>query len=178
MDFRGFIDSLKQLRARLENDMPLILLSVVVSRTSIIRNRSIDNGIFVNAQEGNTVGYSDKKAPTYLLWNKARNQSGRDYIKKNKLGNWHEFRIAQGLSSDAVNLSYTGSFWGSLMPGSVYNRGGVLTVEVGVTDSGVAQYAGYLVDRYGNFYDPTDSEQREASDEKLDLLERTVKQYL
>lgn len=158
--------------------MPSILLSVVVDTTSQVRNRSIENGIFVDGLEGAKADYSTTEIPTYFFRAKVRNQGGRNYLKNNPLGTWHEFRKAQGLQSESVNLSYTGRFWASLQPGSLVRLGRVLSVEVTVGDGQVQQYADYLVDRYGEFYQPTLAEEGESRNVMKDELERALRAYL
>jgi hypothetical protein len=177
MDFKQWLQNIKSLRNALETGIPDALLATATDTTSQIRNRSQD-GIFVNAEQGATVDYSQNEVRTYYWYNQALNQRGRDYIKKNKKGTWGKFREAQGLSSDNVNLSYSGRFWASLVPGRVQRVANTFLVDVAVNDSEVQQYAGQLVDRYGNFYEPTQQEAAQASVVLVDQLERFLKQYL
>lgn len=178
MNAEQFRANLIALRSKLDSEMPSILLSVVVDTTSQVRNRSIENGIYVDAMEGAKADYSTTEIPTYFFKAKVRNQGGRDYLKNNPLGTWHEFRKAQGLQSESVNLSYTGRFWASLSPGPLVRLGRVLSVEVAVGDSSVEQYADYLVDRYGEFYQPTQTEETESREVMRDQLERLLRAYL
>lgn len=177
MDFKQLLRNVQNLRNALETGIPDALLATATDTTSQIKNRS-QSGIFVDAQEGNTVDYSENPMLTYYWYDLALNQRGRDYIKKNRKGTWGRFREAQGLEGENVNLSYTGRFWSSLLPGRVLRVANTFTVEVSVNDSEVQEYAGDLVARYGNFYDPTVQEAQEASNVLVEQLERIVKQYL
>lgn len=178
MDENAFLSNLRALRQRLETELPNVLLATVVDTTSQIRNRSIENGIFVDAIEGAKATYSTNEIPTFFFKAKVKNQGGRDYLKNNPLGTWHDFKQAQGMPGQYVNLSYTGRFWANLGPGPLIQLGRVYSFEVSVSDGEVLKYADYLVDNYGEFYQPTQAEEKESREVMKDQLERFVKQYV
>lgn len=142
-----------------------------LSGLTIVKDRSTRNGIFLDSAEGDYVEYSTRAIATKKFLGKERNSKGGEYIKNNRVGTWHDFRKAQGLQSEKVNLSYTSRMWSSMgivRTGIV--EGGVITV-IGTTDSEVDKYLPDLVKRYGNFINPTEGEIEELQkDTTSDLL--------
>lgn len=162
-------------------DLPLeaerVCIAQAVSGLSVVKNRSINKGIFINSEDGQYADYSTVDIPSFFFLGKQRNQAGAEHIKKNTLTTWHEFRKAQGLTSEKVNLSYTNRMWTSLgiIRTAQLNEGGFMVV-IGSTDGKVDEYLPYLRKRYGNFINPTETEaeelKRDAVTELLNFIKR------
>jgi hypothetical protein len=156
-------------------DLPQIAETLCVQQAqsglTIVKERSTRNGIFVDSEDGDYAEYSKKQLATKKFIGKERNSKGTQFIKNNPRGTWHDFRKAQGLQSEKVNLSYTSRMWSSMGIVKIAKiEGGILTI-IGVTDSKVNSYLPDLVKRYGNFINPTD-------DEILELQKDTAAEML
>lgn len=162
---------LKSLIGELPEIAERICIAQAQNGLTIVKNRSIADGIFVDSQEGNFAEYSKNKMSTSKFKGKERNQAGAKYISDNPLGTWHEFRKAQGLQSEKVNASYTNRTWTSLaITQTVRTQNGVLVV-VSTTDPEVKQRLFELSQRYGNFLNPT-------APESVDLKQDSFKDFL
>lgn len=155
-EFKNKIDSLIA-------DLPLFVeqsLKVQAeSGLSIVKDRSINQGIFEDSESGVLAQYSTRPINTNRFKGKELNSGGRQYIKTHKFGTWHDFRKAQGLTSPNVNASYTNRFWSSLKIVDSNVIDGQITCLVVPTGSEVQKYAPRLFARYGNFINPTTDEQ-------------------
>lgn len=156
-------------------DLPKIAERLCVEQAqsglTIVKDRSTRNGIFLDSADGDYVDYSTRKVATKKFVGKERNGKGTDFIKNNRFGTWHDFRKAQGLQSEKVNLSYTSRMWSSMGIVRIARlQNGVMTV-IGSTDSTVDKYLPDLVKRYGNFINPTE-------DEMLELQKDTTAELL
>ena len=148
-------------------------LCVIQAQTglTIVKDRSTRNGIYLDSMDGDYVDYSNNKIATKKFIGKERNSKGNEYIKNNRFGTWHDFRKAQGLQSDKVNLSYTNRMWSSMGIVRIANTNGVIMCTIGSTDSEVDKYLPDLVKRYGNFINPTEEEARDLQkDTTVELL--------
>lgn len=171
-------DRVKALIQKLPEIAERVCVGQAQSGLSIVKNRSIKDGIFVNSEEGNFADYSKSKIPTSNFVGKERNQGGRDFIKNNPLGTWHDFRKAQGLNSEKVNASYSNRMWTSLaITQTARTRNGALVV-VSTTDPNVRERLYKLFERYGNFLNPTEEEAKDLREDGLKQLMIEIKKEL
>lgn len=163
--------NLQQFISELPQIAETLCIQQALSGLTIVKDRSTRKGIFVDSANGDYAEYSTNKISTKKFIGKERNGKGTDYINKNPRGTWHDFRKAQGLQSEKVNLSYTNRMWSSVgIVRTVRIGGGTMTI-IGTTDSKVDEYLPDLVRRYGNFINPTE-------DEKFDLEKDTTSELL
>lgn len=146
--------------ANIEQKSQEIAIMTAISGLSIVKDRSINKGIFVDGIEGNYKDYSTTPVPTFFFYGKELNQKGTKFIKDNKLGTWQEFSEAQGRKKpdNHINLSYSNRMWTSLAVIKTGEINGVIMAAIGTTDQNVETYLFRLVDKYGNFLKPTDDE--------------------
>ena len=173
MQLTAFRKKLQRLIDDLPAEAERLCIAQAQSGLTIVKNRSTNKGIFVSSKEGNYADYSKNKVLTKRFIGKQRNQSGTEFIKKNRLATWHEFRKAQGLTSEKVNLSYTNRMWSSMgiIATKKINGNGFQTI-IGSTDSRVDVYLPKLAERYGNFINPTTQESLQLQkDTIVDLLQ-------
>lgn len=93
------------------------------SKNSLFANVALNNhirqaklsGIDVDGIVGNKKTYSQKKYTVWILQKYAINAGGFLASKYVKKMSWHEFRLAQGIRGDFVNVNYTGEFWRSFV---------------------------------------------------------------
>jgi len=163
MELAEYIRGIESAINGLETEVERLCVVKVQSSITLIKNRSINDGIFVGGDKGRYAKYSTNVYPTWFLKGKELNAAGADYIKKNALGNWDGFKEAQGRGSDNVNLSYSNRFWTDLGIQSIFRGKGMTIVRTGVNDPEVEKYAKYLAMEYGTFFIPTDDEKRDLS---------------
>lgn len=174
-------DYRKQLQAFID-DLPKIAENLCIQQAqsglTIVKDRSTRNGIFLDSADGDYVDYSTRKVNTQKFVGKERNSKGGEFIKKNRVGTWHEFRKAQGLQSEKVNLSYTSRMWSSMgIVRTARLENGVMTV-IGTTDAEVEKYLPDLVKRYGNFINPTEEEAEQLQEDTTAELLRIFQNRL
>lgn len=155
-----------------------IAQAIVLSGLNLVKDRSIRNGIFVDSKEGNYTDYSVNKVLTVRFIGSELNQAGRDFIAKNRLATWQDFKIAQGLPAGHVNLSYTNRMWTSLAIINVKKEGYKIIFTIGTMDDEVKEYIADLVKRYGNFAKPTLSESFELNKDFVQELIDFLKYHL
>lgn len=157
------IARLQRYRNAIRAEAPRLALTQAITCISLVRNRSIEEGIFVNGEKGNTTDYSNNLIPTFFFLGKERNKAGVDYIKKHRSGNWKGFRDAQGLPTDKVNLAYTNRMWSALGPvNQMEYKPNVFRIVTGISDREAADTYKYNRKRYGNFDRPTEEETAQA----------------
>ena len=99
--------------------------------------------------------YSTNPVPTFFFYGKSRNQGGRDLIDKKEENNegiyWGEFRKAQGLQSDHVDLTYSGRMFANIKLTNLRNNQFyfIATIAPDIVDE--IKKLGYQTDRYGDF---------------------------
>lgn len=120
-------DDLSEMIAKLEEfrDMlPTVLPDVAVSVS--LAGKALAERIIKEKGFGET--YSTVKVPAWFMNGKQLNGKGVTYLaglKKKATEaepaetNWGEFRAAQGLQSDHVDLSYTNKMWAGMFPEQV-----------------------------------------------------------
>lgn len=176
MSNREFASLLRQSRLRLEAELPGSLAETALTGLSIVKDRSINEGILVDSKPGNKADYSTNKVGTWRFKGKERNAAGKRYIATNPLGTWGEFRKAQGLPSDNVNLFYTGDLWRSIVVTNLRREGARVSVTIASTESG--QKLQDVVKRYGIFFVPTPAEQQQLTRDLINDLTRKTFPWL
>lgn len=146
---------ISDLVARLKAEAPLITLKLAQSGLSVVKNRSIQDGITV---DGAFAEYSTKPVYKSSFKKKALNNAGSAYASSGGKGTWGEFRGAQGRKRDTVNLFYTGRMWTSLHIVSQEQNGNRYSVLVGPSDKDSEQILAGNIKRYGNFFKLTEQE--------------------
>src|SRR5438094_533750 len=99
------------MRAKLEAQAPGISLRMAQTGLSLVKERSIRDGITV---DGAYAEYSDNPVYKSSFKKKALNAAGNAYATSGGKGTWGDFRAAQGRKADHVNAFYTGRMWTSL----------------------------------------------------------------
>lgn len=147
---------LQSAKARLVAALPVLAEDLAVSTLSVVKDRSINEGIEVDGSKKN---YTTNQVYTSGFKKKVLNKGGAAYIAANKKGNWHGLRKAQGLRSDPVNLSYTNRMWTGIqvLSSAITGEGKVHTV-VGAADQETEGKLAGNVERYGDFLEPTPEE--------------------
>lgn len=164
---------LEELRKKLEafRDNPsqdLLPLATTISITAkALANRTIvDRGI------GYT--YSKNPLPAFFFYGKELNQSGKSFLekltnkdksksKKKKIEDiteadliegsttWGEFRAAQGLQNDHVDLTYTGKMWAGMFPQEAFEEGAKYIAPLGHNNREGQNEMNWNKARYGDF---------------------------
>lgn len=169
---------IKRARIKILEIVPKLSEEIAVSTLSMVKNRSIEEGISVDGKEGDKKDYSTKDVYTSSFKKKALNNAGRSYISANKKGTWGGFRQAQGLRSGKVNLSYTNRMWTSIqvIGGSPVSEGKYQSI-IGSLDDETRSKISQNVKRYGSFLTPTEDEILLAQDvvraKLIEIVERS-----
>lgn len=98
--------------------------------------------------------YSQRKTiPAYWLYDRAINRRGVAYLENldDELTNWAEFRRAQGLQTNFVDLSYTARMWMGMRPNPVEERDGRFFCTMGHNDREGKDKMNWNFARYGDF---------------------------
>lgn len=170
------IEQLRKYLTAVKAAAPVLSQEIAQTGVSVMVNRSIETGINKNGVPGAKAQYSTKPFPTFFYGKKVRNQGGRNYIKKNKLGTWGEFRKAQGLRNDVVNLSYNNTMWRNYgVLGNVQN-GALYSTLIGMKDG--SRIFEYNVNRYGDFYENTPEERKQLDGDLLFKINSISQRYL
>lgn len=106
--------------------------------------------------------YSASLVPTFFFGREALNAGGRNYIKKNKLGNWAGLRAAEGLQVAYVDLTHSGRMFRALTTSAAGNQGAVFFARIVAADAESASKVEHNLSRYGNWLLPTPGEAAEA----------------
>lgn len=171
MSPKEYAQKLRSLAESLPEIAETVLVTEAQSGLSIVKNRSINDGIFEDSKDGALVDYSTNKMRTSKFKGKERNKAGTDYIASNRLGTWHEFRKAQGLKSEKVNLSYTNRFWTSISIVKKEKTARGALVIIAPSNPEEIEKGKDLFNRYGNFLIPTE-------DEKKDLIKDSFSNFV
>lgn len=103
--------------------------------------------------------YSGKTIPAFLLQGKELNQGGSSFLAKrikaknpqNRVTNWAEFRAAQGLQTDHVDLTYSGEMWRGLLPQPYKFDGDIVSSALAHNNKDGQDKLNWNRKRYGNF---------------------------
>lgn len=168
-------EKLKAARQQILEQAPRVAEEMAVSALSIVKRRSIENGIYLDGKEGDYAEYSTNEYSTSLLKGKELNASGRAYIDANKVGNWKGFRQAQGLKSERVNLAYSNRMWTGLQVIKTEQVSeSLFRATVGAVGEEVKKVVSDNVDRYGRFFDPTEDEMEVFQGIALNRIEKIL----
>lgn len=109
-----FAAKLRSVRNKIADSVEEYITDISESTLTLIKDRSINEGIDIDGKPNNKAKYSTRKINTQKFKGKERSRSGAKYIEANALGTWHDFRKAQGLNSEPVNLSYSNEMWSNI----------------------------------------------------------------
>ena len=120
-----------------------------------------------------------------LRWNPVvgeRNAAGRRYLEENNLDDdlvsWGEFRKAQGLQNDYVDLTYSGRMFAGLTIIEKFAEGTRFVARLGGSDREVDEKLDWNSKRYGDFLQPNADEQREVDEIVQEEFENLVRKFL
>lgn len=161
---------LERMKEAITQELPGIVTTVVVTAKALAEREIKENGF------GAT--YSRGKYPAFFLYGKQLNQKGESFLKAHgvntegkqtdkvqkgkkdtkraltyaeRLTNWAEFREAQGLQVEHVDLSYSNKMFANMGPGEPEISGTKVTVLLGATNQEAQKKMNYNFIRYGNF---------------------------
>lgn len=147
---------LAELRKKLEafrDDMDRDLLELAT--TISITGKALANRTIVDKGIGYT--YSKNPVPAFFMHGKELNASGASFIERlNKkstkaLTTWGEFRAAQGLQNNHVDLTYTGKMWSGMFPKEAYKQGNKYIAPLGHNNREGQNEMNWNKARYGDF---------------------------
>lgn len=115
-DLDSLINKLKQVRQELPEVLGLTAESMAGTAKAVAQ-LTIENEAILGQ-------YKDGVVPAAWFEGKELNARGTSFIAKkmesknktDQLTNWKEFRAAQGLQTDHVDLTFTGEMWRGLLP--------------------------------------------------------------
>jgi len=144
---------LKELERQIIAALPEIAVKVTVNAKAIIQENIKNIGF--------GAAYSNTQLPIWVFHKKELNNAGVAFLKNKKeqakatgepaTTNWGEFRAAQGLPNDHVNLSYTNKMFAGLGPLNPYWEGTVIRCPLGGNSQEVIDKFNWQRDRYGDF---------------------------
>lgn len=153
------IARLRRARQILEDAVESMSDEIAISSLTLMKDRSINEGIIIGGDPGQKAKYSTKEIRTSLFEGKSRNKAGDAWIEANTMGTWHQFRKAQGLNNEDVNLSYTNKMWENIRVIKTTRAGkGKATTEIGSLDEETQNKIEGNAYRFGDFLKPTDEE--------------------
>jgi hypothetical protein len=114
MSLDEFIAKMKSDIEILTRAAPSMSNEIAESSLTMIKDRSINEGINIDGNANEKAEYSTRPTRTDKFRKNILNKAGDSYIQANLMGTWHGFRKAQGLSSAKVNLSYTNDMWSKI----------------------------------------------------------------
>ena len=195
-DFKNKID---QVREAVRQKLPDIAVTMTLSAKGIAERKIKDKGF---ARQ-----YSQNKIPAWFLHGKELNAAGTKFLenhggktdasqgegkkrrRKKKgdpdpgnydtLTNWGEFREAQGLQSDHVDLSYSNKMWANMQPIRLEQKGDRYLAPLGATNTEAQDKMNYNRQRYGDFIGAViNDEERDALGEVvLNEVSEVIKQF-
>lgn len=176
MNLPDFINKLRRDREILSNAAESMSNEIAESSLTLIKDRSINEGISIDGVETNKPDYSTRPMNTQKFKGKELNARGSKWIQANALGTWHQFRKVQGLNSEKVNLSYTNEMWEHIQALNTIKTGdGKAQTVIGSYDPETNKKMAANTARFGNFLIPTPDElqtSQEVLQEKIIKLLR------
>jgi hypothetical protein len=165
-------EKLKEIRQALENKLPDIAVMLTLSAKALAERNIKEAGFGAK--------YSLNKIPAWFLHGKELNQKGVKFLsdrgvdegtgaqgeakkqrrkkkgdpdpgKFDTLTNWSEFRAAQGLPVDHVDLSYSNKMWANMQPLKPYQSLYKFYAPLGATNTEAQDKMNFNRDRYGDF---------------------------
>ena len=181
-EFRELIAAFKAVRDALPEVLPQAATSVSMAGKALAERTVKDKG-FGEA-------YSTSEVPAWFFKGKELNKRGAAFVanlekqaaEKNKLAlsNWGEFRQAQGLQINYVDLTYSGEMWRGLFPQDVQVEDFRYIAPLGSTTVAGQKKLNWQYERYGNFFakvltgDNLDAMYKVAFDELVRLLDEKI----
>ena len=181
-EFKELILAFKAVRDALPEVLPQAATSVSMAGKALAERTVKDKGF---GEE-----YSTTKVPAWFMKGKELNKRGANYItglekrasKEDKLAlsNWGDFRQAQGLQINYVDLTYSGEMWRGLFPQDVQIEGFSYIAPLGSTTVAGQKKLNWQYERYGNFFakvltgDNLDAMYKVAFDELVRLLDEKI----
>jgi len=171
-DVKSFISQLKSLRQAIEDKAPEILETMALTSKSLVQERVQREGIGE---------YSTNAIPEWFMIGRHLNQRGEkwlDELDSKTVPNWGNFRRAQGLQADFVDLTYTGRMWGGLIVQQITKQGTKYVARLGGSDKEVDEKLYYNTARYGEFLTPNAAEQKEITGVAEEIFNNLIKTHL
>lgn len=196
-----FKERLNQIRLAIENKLPDIAITMTLSAKALAERRIKDVGF------GEM--YSENKIPAWFLHGKELNQKGTKFLmdrgvnpetgeqgetkkkrrkKKgdpdpgnfDKMTNWSEFRAAQGLPIDHVDLSYSNKMWANMQPMKPYQSLYITYSPLGATNKEAQEKMNWNRDRYGDFIGKalTVEDRQTLTDVVSDEIRKVISEFL
>lgn len=131
--------------------------------------------------------YSKNKLPAFFFDERSLNAGGRKLVgekakdaKDDREGiSYEEFRVANGLQVDHVDLTLTGRMFGGTRIVRLFSSGATFTAQVGGTDAEVDAKLGYALQEFGEkVFDPTPEEEKEIDEIAEDFLASLFTEFL
>lgn len=171
-DIHEFKKKLKQIEEAVFQKMPEIAITLTLSAKALAERNIKEKGFGFK--------YSQNKIPAWFLHGKELNQKGTKFLedrgvhpdtgaqgegkkKRRKKGetadpghfdkttNWGEFRSAQGLQTDHVDLSYSNKMFANMQPVHPYVSGYIYYAPLGATNTEAKDKMNWNRERYGDF---------------------------
>lgn len=157
--------SLERLRELIKENLPRIATLVTLTAKALAERRIKDKGF------GEV--YSANPIPVWFFEGKDLRASGRKYIqdkqdKGDGLGTWKEFRQAQGLQTEHVDLTYSGFMWAGMMPDEPTEENGIVFAILSGSTKEVQEKMNWNRDRYGDFIG------RALTPDDFDILKQVI----
>jgi hypothetical protein len=163
---------LKEIRDAVEARLPDIAVALTLSAKALAERNIKEKGFGAE--------YSRNKVPAWFLHGKELNAAGTKFLqdrgvntttgeqgkpkkrrrKKGETGdpapfstmtNWGEFRVAQGLQDEHVDVSYSNKMWANMQPVKVEQKGDTYLAPLGATNTEAQNKMNWNRDRYGDF---------------------------
>ena len=176
MNLKEYKAHLTAVRQKIVEELPVIANEIAVSTLSLIKDRSINEGILIDGKEGNKAQYSTRPILTSYFKGKELNRAGTAYIEANKLGTWSAFKAAQGRGSQNVNLAYSMRMWTNIqvLRGNITGDGKFQLI-IGGIDAETKKKIEQNTERFGSFLDPTEDELSIAQDVAKERLNQIIR---
>jgi hypothetical protein len=155
---QDLINDLRAVQRAVAEALPGIATAVALSAKALAER---------NVKEKGVGEYSENPIPLWFLEDKELNGAGTAYIEAQKstkvkkkinpaipvgFGNWGDFRVAQGLQDDHVDLTYSGFMWGNMQPGDPQQlREYAFAAFLGGTNKEAQDKMNWNAARYGDF---------------------------
>lgn len=177
-----FIAKLQATQEALKVALPDIAQRLTANVKALAEKNILDKGFGAR--------YSENMIPVFFFADKSLNAGGREYLvehgvnppgaakkkrkKKNEgqpidpLGNWGEFRAANGRQNAFVDLHFSGQMFRGLVPIQPKVDGYIAVCILGATNEEVKKETSYNYQRYGDFIS------KALGKEEFDILEQAV----
>lgn len=169
-----YLKALKALAKDIDQQGPRIAKTMATTGSSLVKERILKSGI-----PGKK--YSTNFIPAFYLRGKELNARGKAYLEDHNmdddLTNWGEFRKAQGLQTEFVDLNYSTRMWTGLVLQQQKSDGSKFIATMGGSDSEVDKKLGWNTERYGDFLEPNAEEKAEIDEIVKDEFEQLIKKH-